>query len=117
MNECSYGTPDIRVGDLVKATHRTHSDETIAGRVCFADRDLVSTATRSITRSYYTFEVLDRPLPEIDEELLVGAIDTFRRERYGTGPDPIPENCPYRRSLAAVINYLRENDTYQKESK
>ena len=97
---------DIRVGDLVKATRKDDPEDTRQFRLARTDRDyLVSKHGGYFSEHLHDFEVLDRPLPPISEELIQKVRSVFIMAS--------PENDPHWR---AAINYLREHDTYNKEN-
>lgn len=107
-------TPDIREGDLVKATRKGDPDVSFTARVTDVARQGVNTNFYSTAHfHFWDIEVLDRPLPPIDQELL----DKVCRV-YADGMGYIDAGSkPWRPGITAVINYLREHDTYNKESK
>ena len=105
---------DVRAGDLVKATHKKRPERTVTLRATYVSDNWVEDSEFAVERDAYDFEVLDRPAPPIDEELLTGAVDAYRRSLVPNGgktehlhPDTLRE---YKRDLTAVINYLRAND-------
>ena len=110
---------DIRVGDLVKATRKDDPEDTRQFRLARTDRDyLVSKHGGYFSEHLHDFEVLDRPLPPISEELLVGAINTYRAKRGFPLLDRtyVEVRDELRAAFIETINYLRANDTYNKEN-
>ena len=100
---------DIRVGDLVKATRKDRPEATATDRVLELTTHFVETEYFMHRREDYDFEVLDRPAPPIDEEMLKGVLGEWRNLKYRTTTD----------AMSAVINYVREYDQKNatKESK
>lgn len=108
--------PDIRVGDLVKATNKANTEVTWTDRVTRVTRTLVDTANYCGTFRYWDFEVLDRPLPAIDEELLNGAVDAYLAKVDTPVGVPLVQRSYYEQNVTAVINFVRQYDN-TKESK
>jgi hypothetical protein len=91
---------DIQVGDLVKATRKTDPEISMTGRVRDVRPAGVSLPYHgSAFFNYWDFEVLDRPAPPIDEELLKGA------KRAWFSASNVDQQ-----DWKAVINFVREYD-------
>lgn len=104
---------DIRVGDLVRATRKKDPEEHRQGRaVRVGDSYVTFGSGIRVDRADYDFEVLDRPLPPIDEELVNGAAEAYRSGRSKSFHS-ISSNGE---AIKAVINFLRKNDPILKES-
>lgn len=103
---------DIKKGDLVKATRKGDATVGATDRVIEIRPYYVETEFFMHRRDEWDFEVLDRPLPEIPEDLITGC-----RNAYIGLPSSTVEPVFYRNDWIKVINYLREHDTYNKESK
>ena len=118
MNAPPDARPDIRKGDLIKATRKTDPEEYRQGRVVRLIVDgVVFTSGLAIDLNHYDIEVLDRPLPAIDEELLRGARQAYVDRARSDRPDAaLMNNDFYDANLTAVINYVRQNDTHIKEN-
>lgn len=105
---------DIKVGDLIKATHSDDPEVTITGRVTDQNDYWLWTTRHTFTRiSGWDFEVLERPLPPVEEELLLKAANAYRK---GMGFSP---NSPefHHPGVTAVINTVREFDKSKESSK
>lgn len=96
-------TPDIRKGYLVKATNRQHPEEVRQGRVVAVSSNWVDLQSQSFQRDRWDVEVLDRPLPPINEELIVAV------RRAWTGLSDLGGG-PFREDWIRVINTVREYD-------
>ena len=91
---------DIKVGDLVKATLKENPEEVRQGRVVdVRGYGMVSTERQTFYAASYDIEVLDRPAPPIDEELVQGA-----RRAY------LAHSTIDQADWKAVINFVREYD-------
>lgn len=119
MTASTDGRPDIRAGDLVRATRKGNPETTITGRaIPSGDGEYVNLPFHSASHRNWDFEVLDRPLPPIDKELLNDVINVWRKEKFGYGADAGASESPgYRQQFTAVINAVREYDrTHNKEN-
>lgn len=105
-------TPDIRVGDLVKATRKDDPEVTASGRVERVDAKFVDTSDWGLHLNEWDFEVLDRPLPEIPEGVLEGATRAYadKRRLFHVMDDPQFRDS-YLAGIRAAINYYLENTT------
>ena len=107
---------DVRVGDLVKATNKTDPEVTVTARALYVsphDGGLDVKGHNSLPGIEWTFEVLDRPLPPISDELLEGAAKAYvMGQGYAL---PSGSASAYSSGIAAVINFVRSHDN--KESK
>lgn len=107
---------DIRKGDLIRATNKRHPGTTVEGRAASGPSqagyvDLEDSIYFNIRD--FDVEVLERA---IDEELLVGAIEAYRRASgWLTGLDAAELRGGYGVGITAVIKFIREHDV--KESK
>lgn len=106
---------DIRVGDLVKATSKNRPQEYAVFRVTEVGPYFIYGETRIENLDGSTFEVLDRPLPPIDEELIFAAVDAFRdAQGFSTPARPTTQehvqSAAYRKPAVAIINAVREYD-------
>ena len=104
---------DVRVGDLVKFTSKKDPEVSFTSRVHYWNtRNPIYTSAVLGTQDVreFDFEVLDRPAPPIDEELLSEAVQAFRRGQ-GYRPPAIDEHLTvYGNGVKAVINLVREYD-------
>jgi hypothetical protein len=109
---------DIRVGDLVKATRKSHPEQTMTGRVSRVD-EYVHLPWHAAGLHNWDFEVLDRPLPPVSDELLAEAVNAYRRGANFGGPTSTYLVQEYATAIAAVINFVRKYDAEHdnKESK
>lgn len=105
-------TTDIRKGDLIKFTHRENPEITFTTRAMTTwtgttRRFHAATLDTMVFVEDYHVEVLDRPLPPIDEELL-------RAVRGAYIGHPIPSVADtggvFREDWVRVINTVREYD-------
>ena len=109
---------DIRVGDLIRATNKKYPETTVTARVTYVSTygngyDVLGNG--GLRPSEWTFEVLDRPLPKVEDDLLDKVIDIYRKLRGYEGPvGEIDKKC-YIRDLTPVINAVREYDNRDKE--
>ena len=103
--------PDIRVGDLVKATHREIPEHSATGRVRSVTSDGVHIGALYPGLRSWDFEVLDRPLPPISDELLFGANFAFYAAPGDEFSAPaLPRDSAFAHSLRRVINFVRDYD-------
>lgn len=103
-------TPDIQVGDLVKATHRAVPEHVVQGRIRRVTSAGVTLGVLYPSFHSWDFEVLDRPLPPIDEELLQDAVGAyFGGMGYTSNRDASPRHR-FGPGVTAVINFVREHD-------
>ena len=111
---------DIKVGDLIKATNKDNPEQTFTGRVGAIGDDWFAVPTAgSRSFRYWDLEVLERPLPPVEEELLDRAIKTYREEsglsRFTyTTAELLRDYGP---AITAVINTVREFDSKKESSK
>ena len=110
---------DIRVGDLIRVTNAgavgDAADWALQGRVRNIRAGQVHIGGSFVWHDakLYDFEVLDRPLPPISDELLEGATRAYRKAQgYQLPESPAPV---FDRGVTAVINFVRQHDN--KESK
>ena len=100
---------DIKVGDLIKATHSDDPEVTITGRVTDQNDYWLWTTRHTFTRTNgWGFEVLERPEPPVEDELLEKAVEAYRSQ-WGFESDPSAVTY-YGPAFTAVINTVREFD-------
>lgn len=91
---------DLRAGDLVKATRSDQPELSITARLQYANDVCVGLPLYGAAyRDNWDFEVLDRPAPPIDEELVQGARRAF-----------LAHSTIDQADWKAVINFVREYD-------
>ena len=103
---------DIQVGDLIKATNKDNPEQTFTGRVYDKATDWFAvTGAGSRSFRFWNIEVLDRPLPPVEDELYAKAARDYA-EAWDS-----PELQPYKPPIVAVINAVREFDRNKESSK
>ena len=95
---------DLKVGDLVKATRRDDAETKVEGRVIAVNAAWVDFQSLCIQRRMYDYEVLDRPLPPVSDELVRACRDAY----VGVTGNSIP--VVYHDNWVKVINTVREYD-------
>lgn len=110
---------DIRKGDLIKATRTDGSGESFTGVVRSVRDGDVQTKWFGAWGSGWDVEVLERPLPPVEDELLDKAIKVYREEsglsRFTyTSSELLRDYGP---GFRAVINTVREFDRSKETSK
>ena len=116
MNAPGDDRPDIRIGDLVKVTSKQDPEYIRQSRVASVRDGFVSLKFgHGFWLLANNVEVLDRPQPPIDEALLIGAIEAYRKaEGFTAVPSPDTQRA-YCATFTPVINFIREYDN-NKES-
>ena len=107
---------DIQVGDLIKATNKGDPEQTFTGRVLAMAHDWFSVQSAgSRSFRFWNIEVLERPIPPVEEELLEKAVEAYRTS-WSFAPDPTAVTY-YGPAFTAVINAVREFDKSKENSK
>ena len=106
---------DIRVGDLIKATRKDDPEVTVTSRVRQVAGTFTQIRFQCLYRDHWDIAVIDRPRPAISDELLLGGTAAYREGSGYYGETTEHHVRTFGPAITAVINYLREHDTYNKE--